>query len=123
MRDLLFAEMTDEWKAAYEAGLFTEFMEQRAPGHTVLDDKIYHKGMLDFIAEIEERERRSDDRDPLGRSDGNYGDSVDAGQDKVPLELERQRSREILDELRRRAGEHLRPKEELDYIDRLLKTY
>ena len=65
----------------------------------------------------------SDDRDPLGRSDGNYGDSVDAGQDKVPLELERQRSREILDELRRRAGEQLRPKEELDYIDRLLKTY
>ena len=27
---------------AYEAGVFTEFMEQRAPGHTVLDDKIYH---------------------------------------------------------------------------------
>ena len=48
MRDLLFAEMTDEWKAAYEAGIFTEFMEQRAPGHTVLDDKIYRKGMLDF---------------------------------------------------------------------------
>ena len=40
--------MTDEWKAAYEAGIFTEFMEQRAPGHTVLDDKIYRKGMLDF---------------------------------------------------------------------------
>jgi uncharacterized protein (TIGR02302 family) len=75
------------------------------------------------IAEIEERERRSEDRDPLGRSDGNYGDAVDTGVDKVPLELERQRSREILDELRRRAGEQQRPKEELDYIDRLLKTY
>ena len=62
-------------------------------------------------------------RDPLGRSDGNYGDAVDTGTDKVPLELERQRSREILDELRRRAGEQLRPKDELDYIDRLLKTY
>jgi len=74
-------------------------------------------------AEIEERERHSDDRDPLGRSDGNFGDSVDNGQDKVPLELDRQRSREILDELRRRAGEPQRPKEELDYIDRLLKTY
>jgi hypothetical protein len=74
------------------------------------------------LAEIEERERRSEDRDPLGRSDGNYGDSVDTGVDKVPLELERQKSREILDELRRRAGEQ-RPKEELDYIDRLLKTY
>jgi pyruvate-formate lyase len=45
MRDLIFREMTDEWKAAYEAGIFTEFMEQRAPGHTVLDDKIYRKGM------------------------------------------------------------------------------
>jgi formate C-acetyltransferase len=55
LRDLIFAEMTPEWIAAYEAGIFTEFMEQRAPGHTVLDDKIYHKGMLDFQAEIEER--------------------------------------------------------------------
>jgi pyruvate formate-lyase/glycerol dehydratase family glycyl radical enzyme len=52
MRDVLFREMTPEWKAAYEAGIFTEFMEQRAPGHTVLDDKIYHKGMLDFIEEL-----------------------------------------------------------------------
>ena len=53
MRDALFQEMTDEWKAAYEAGIFTEFMEQRAPGHTVLDDKIYRKGMLDFKADIQ----------------------------------------------------------------------
>ena len=53
LRDLLFGEMTDEWKAAYDAGIFTEFMEQRAPGHTVLDGKIYCKGMYDFIAEIE----------------------------------------------------------------------
>ena len=55
LRDLLFQEMTDEWKAAYEAGIFTEFMEQRAPGHTVLDDKIYRLGMLDLIAEIDAR--------------------------------------------------------------------
>ena len=53
MRELIFAEMTAEWIAAYEAGIFTEFMEQRSPGHTVLDDKIYHKGMLDFKHEIE----------------------------------------------------------------------
>ena len=46
MRDRIFDEMTDEWKAAYEAGVFTEFMEQRAPGHTVLDGKIYRKGLL-----------------------------------------------------------------------------
>ena len=55
IREKIFEEMTDDWKAAYEAGIFTEFMEQRAPGHTVLDGKIYHKGMLDFKAEIEEQ--------------------------------------------------------------------
>ncbi len=53
MRERIFAEMTGEWKAAYEAGIFTEFMEQRAPGHTVLDDKIYRRGMLDFKADIQ----------------------------------------------------------------------
>ncbi len=52
MRDLIFREMTDEWKAAYEAGIFTEFMEQRAPGHTVADGKIYSKGLKQFRAEI-----------------------------------------------------------------------
>jgi trans-4-hydroxy-L-proline dehydratase len=55
MRELILNEMTEEWKAAYEAGIFTEFMEQRSPGHTVLDDKIYHKGMLDFQSEIDAR--------------------------------------------------------------------
>jgi formate C-acetyltransferase len=53
MRDLLFAEMTGEWQAAYDAGIFTEFMEQRAPGHTVLDDKIYGRGMLEFKEDID----------------------------------------------------------------------
>ena len=45
-------EMDAEWKDAYEAGIFTEFMEQRAPGHTVLGDVIYRKGLLDLKAEI-----------------------------------------------------------------------
>ena len=53
IRDLIFEEMTDEWKAAYEAGIFTEFMEQRAPGHTVLGDVIYRKGLLDLKADID----------------------------------------------------------------------
>jgi len=44
MRDRVFASMTDEWRAAYDAGVFTEFMEQRAPGHTVLDGKVYQRG-------------------------------------------------------------------------------
>ncbi len=53
IRDKIFGEMSEEWKAAYEAGVYTEFMEQRAPGHTVLDDKIYKKGFIDFKKDIE----------------------------------------------------------------------
>jgi pyruvate formate-lyase/glycerol dehydratase family glycyl radical enzyme len=52
IRDRIFSEMDKEWKDAYQSGVFTEFMEQRAPGHTVLDDKIYHKGLRDFQKEI-----------------------------------------------------------------------
>jgi pyruvate formate-lyase/glycerol dehydratase family glycyl radical enzyme len=52
MRDRIFREMTPEWKNAFDAGIFTEFMEQRAPGHTVLDDKIYRKGMRAFKDDI-----------------------------------------------------------------------
>jgi formate C-acetyltransferase len=53
MREMIFAQMTPQWQEAYTAGIFTEFMEQRSPGHTVLDDKIYHKGMLDFQKDID----------------------------------------------------------------------
>ena len=52
-RERIFNHVPSEWKAAYEAGVFTEFMEQRAPGHTTLDGKIYKKGMLDFKKDIE----------------------------------------------------------------------
>ncbi|HUM04400.1 MAG TPA: trans-4-hydroxy-L-proline dehydratase [Terriglobales bacterium] len=53
MRDMIFRQMTPEWKDAYEAGVFTEFMEQRAPGHTVLGDMVYHKGLLGLKTEAE----------------------------------------------------------------------
>jgi|SRR5271157_530040 len=52
IRNAIFSKMSQEWKAAYEAGVFTEFLEQRAPGHTVLDNKIYGKGLLDFKKDI-----------------------------------------------------------------------
>ncbi|MDO4581621.1 MAG: glycyl radical protein [Bacillota bacterium] len=52
MRDLMLAQMTPEWRDAYESGIFTEFMEQRAPGHTVMDGKIYERGFLDFKEDI-----------------------------------------------------------------------
>ncbi|MBT3243624.1 MAG: glycyl radical protein [Bacteroidetes bacterium] len=52
MRERIFNHVPQAWKQAYEAGVFTEFMEQRAPGHTTLDGKLYRKGMLDFKADI-----------------------------------------------------------------------
>lgn len=54
IRKRLLSNMTPEWKASYEAGIFTEFMEQRGPGHTVGSFKIYEKGFLDYKKEIEE---------------------------------------------------------------------
>jgi pyruvate-formate lyase len=60
IRDRIFKEVDPEWVDAYEAGVFTEFMEQRAPGHTVLDDKIYHKGFTDFKTDIDDSIRNLD---------------------------------------------------------------
>ncbi|MHC4641400.1 MAG: trans-4-hydroxy-L-proline dehydratase [Planctomycetota bacterium] len=60
MREKLFSAMDEKWHQAFDAGVFTEFMEQRAPGHAILDDKIYHKGMLDFKRDIEENRRNLD---------------------------------------------------------------
>ncbi len=52
-RERIFSHVPQEWRAAYEAGLFTEFMEQRAPGHTAMDGKMYHTGLLDMKKRIE----------------------------------------------------------------------
>lgn len=52
MRERIFNHVPETWRAPYEAGLFTEFMEQRAPGHTALDGKIYKYGLLDLKERI-----------------------------------------------------------------------
>ena len=53
-RDRIFKNVTPEWKDAYEAGIFTEFQEQRAPGHTVLGMKMFRTGLNDLKLEIQE---------------------------------------------------------------------
>ncbi|UCH83267.1 MAG: glycyl radical protein [Candidatus Latescibacterota bacterium] len=60
MRDRIFEGLSEEWKAVYDAGIFTEFMEQRAPGHTTLDGKFYSKGLLEFKKDIEDAIERLD---------------------------------------------------------------
>lgn len=54
LRQIIFNHMTQEWQDCYAAGIFTEFMEQRSPGHTVADGKIYRRGFLDFKQDIEQ---------------------------------------------------------------------
>ncbi len=53
-RDRIMSRMTSEWLNAYEAGLFTEFQEQRAPGHTVLGYKMFKTGFTDIKQEIKD---------------------------------------------------------------------
>ena len=46
-RERIFNHVSKEWEEAYHAGVFTEFMEQRAAGHTAMDGKMYRRGLLD----------------------------------------------------------------------------
>ncbi len=53
IRSKIIQSMPQEWKTAYECGIFTEFMEQRGPGHTVGGEAIYKKGFTEYKDEIE----------------------------------------------------------------------
>ena len=60
IRHRILENMSQEWKDAYAAGIFTEFMEQRGPGHTVGSEKIYKKGFLDYKNDIIEARNNLD---------------------------------------------------------------
>ena len=53
LRNKMLNNLGEEWKKCYGAGIFTEFMEQRGPGHTVGGDVFYRKGFLDLKAEAQ----------------------------------------------------------------------
>lgn len=65
IRHRIFEHMSEDWKNAYGAGIFTEFMEQRGPGHTVGSENIYIKGFEDRKAEILEAKSRLDYQNDL----------------------------------------------------------
>ena len=46
--------LPEEWHLLFDAGLYTEFLMQRGPGHTVADGKMYQKGFADFKADIQQ---------------------------------------------------------------------
>lgn len=72
MREKILENMDDEWRDCYYAGMFTEFMEQRGPGHTVGDKKLFNRGYHEVIQQIDEELGKLDfmnDADALDRSE------------------------------------------------------
>lgn len=70
IRFKIIGHMSEEWKKAYNNGIFTEFMEQRGPGHTVGSENIYKKGFLDYKADIGKAIKELDflhDKDALNK--------------------------------------------------------
>lgn len=66
---------------------------------------------------------RARERDPFGRSTNRDAQGANTGFVAIPDKSDLQQSREIRDELRRRAGERTRPRSERDYIQRLLREF
>ena len=52
MREKILARMTPEWHECYSAGMFTEFMEQRGPGHTCGGEQVFTTGYMDYKEKI-----------------------------------------------------------------------
>ena len=84
MRDRIFQALPSAWHDAFAAGVFTEFMEQRSPGHAVLDDKVYRLGMSDFKTRTAAAKRWDLARAIQGL--GGYGADLTEGE--LPAELE-----------------------------------
>lgn len=119
MRDRVFNHVPQAWRDAYEAGMFTEFMEQRAPGHTSLDNTIYKKGMLDFKREIAEVLAKLDFlNDPEATDKTEELKAMDISCDAVILFAERHAR--LADDMAR-GEKDLRRRAELEDISRICR--
>lgn len=64
-REIIFENLPKEWIEAYNAGIWTEFMEQRAPGHTAGGERIFKTGILDIKEKIKNKMKELSTTDPL----------------------------------------------------------
>ncbi len=89
-RERIFSHVSKEWEEAYHAGVFTEFMEQRAGGHTAMDGKMYRQGLLDCKKRIAERIASLDYiNDPLATDKQQELEAMDISCDAAILFAER----------------------------------
>ena len=109
-RDRIFQNLPQEWKEAYTAGVFTEFQEQRAPGHTALGIKMFRTGLLDLKEEIAESLAKTDlVNDPEGVDKRDELRAMDIGCDAMIRYAERYAER--LEELAAEEKDPVRKKE------------
>ena len=89
-RERIFSHVSKEWEEAYHAAVFTEFMEQRAGGHTAMDGKMYQRGLLDCKKRIAERIASLDYiNDPLATDKQQELEAMDISCDAAILFAER----------------------------------
>jgi hypothetical protein len=113
-------EMQKRAEEALRRGDFAAAREAQQQAMSSLQDRSSELARLNDENDPEAREER-DQRDILGRlnnGDSGYGDNV-----QIPEEMDRQKAREILDEIRRRAGNRALTREELEYLNRLLERF
>jgi hypothetical protein len=105
--------------------LQTEALDQLRQGAEGMAEQIARSlGAAMGIMSGREGQTPGEGRDPFGRTPGGaLGTAIDDGDVKVPDQMEMRRAREILQELRRRAGETSRPEMEREYIERLLRRF
>lgn len=113
-------EMQKRAEEALRRGDFAAAREAQQQAMSALQDRSSELARLNDENDPNAKEER-DQRDILGRL--NNGDSGFGNTVKIPEELDRQKAREILDEIRRRAGNRALTKEEIDYLNRLLERF
>lgn len=105
--------------------LQTEALNQLQQGTENMAEQIARRmGGAMGVTRGQQGQQPGEGRDPFGRDPaGALGTAIDDGDVKIPDQMEQRRARDILQELRRRAGERYRPEPERDYIDRLLRRF
>lgn len=114
-RERIFDHLPQKWKDAFEAGVFTEFQEQRAPGHTVGGKKLFQMGMLDLKNEIRKSLEATDFLyDPLALDQKEELEAMNTTADAIMIFA--QRHADKLESLTREEQDKVRQEELNDLV-------
>ena len=120
-RERIFNHVSKEWEEAYHAGVFTEFMEQRAAGHTAMDGKMYQTGLMDVKERIQQRIKALDYiNDPEATDKQQELEAMEISCDAAILFAERhaELAEKLSEELRVKSEEFKGTPEEISSLER-----